>query len=780
MKKTTLVSIVCVLTSFPLLGKSTIGPRLQFLINASSQGTTGLFDLPEFEQIPVTITFSHAFDNTQLEMLERAGFSPRLYRKKPLGSRRVLVGFLQKSALNQESLQSVPDVVEIETTWRPHHEYPLLLSRTQIEADQVWQMNSPPITGKNIRVADLDTGINQFHPMFFFADGDTMAWTDVNSNDQFDPGIDGVDLNNSGSISNDEILQFIQVNSSQALTNPPGYNPSLDWIYIDQNQNLRRDYGLQNGFTENDPAYGEPIFITLDVNHNDLLDPGEKLVMLKTSKVQKVYQSDGIIRERGVDMIANEGDSYGHGTPVSGILLGGVAGVHQMAGVAPGAELLMGVNVYIADPPFIQTMEFLAPWAAAEGADIILYEDGEWIWQYMDGSSALETMIEDFHREGILQVVPAGNLATGGMHTSGIISAGDSSLAPLQVVTPLGQQTIWGTFLWSGDSAALSCQLQLPSGQWLMLPGDGRFLTPEDYQIYSQQSRSYRGTNRMDFIIKRINGLTGTFTFSLANSNSQDIIFHAYEWDDHSKWIGLTQWTNPVIDGTVTWPSTADLAFSVAAYDPRQGSQPLNNFSGRGARIDGFRLVDIAAPGSTVYSTTSSSLSYAGFTAFGGTSSAGPHVAGGAALLLELLGENRPDEIINALEHGADITQISGTLPDDSWGYGRIRLFQAAQFMLTPISSQPVPHTHDLHLDVYPNPFNSSTKLVFNPDLAGKWEILFYNIAGQLVDKRVMEVGRAGRQTVSWTVKNLSSGVFLAILKYGGHIRAIKKLSYLK
>jgi hypothetical protein len=65
-----------------------------------------------------------------------------------------------------EVLQSVPNLLEIETTWRPHHEYPLWVSRPQVETDQVWHMDSPAVTGKNVVIAYLGTGMNQFYPMF--------------------------------------------------------------------------------------------------------------------------------------------------------------------------------------------------------------------------------------------------------------------------------------------------------------------------------------------------------------------------------------------------------------------------------------------------------------------------------------------------------------------------------------------------------------------------------------------------------------------------------------
>jgi len=758
-----------------------IGPRLQFLIKAQQSGNSAFYDLPELEKIPVTFTFDRQITSEVWDILEKNGFQPHLIKDKPLRSQRVLVGYLPRPTENLTHFSHIPYLLEIETSWRPHHAYPLPVSREQIEANQVWQLGQPNITGKNVLIADLDTGINHFHPMFFFADGDTFPWIDVNANLQFDPATDGVDYDLSGLIGPDEILKYIQVSTSSAVTNPGGYNPSLDWIYLDHNQNSERDYGPGYGFTESDPGYGEPIFISLDLNGNDLLDVGELLVQLKTSKVRKVYQSNGVIRERGVDLIHNEGDSYGHGTPVSGILLGGVADIHQFAGIAPDAEMLMGVNVYILDPPFIQTMEVLAPWAAAEGANVILYEDGEWIWQYMDGSSALETMIDDFSNQGIMQVVPAGNLAGGGMHISGDIAANDSSQATLQVYQASGQQHIWGSIIWQGDSASLNFKLSIAAGGWNILPGDGSFLNIGNTQVYSFLSRSSRGTNRLDFVISATSGsLTGTFSFRLINHVGQNLSFHGYNWDDHSGWSGLTRWVGANDEGTVTWPATADQALAVAAYNPRNSQQPINSFSGRGARIDGMRLVDIAAPGSTVYSTSASSFNYAGFSAFGGTSSAGPHVAGAVALLLNLLGTPDVTLIKDAISQSADISNLSGMFPNNTWGYGRIRIHQAGQKLLTPIAIHGPPIPGEINLQVYPNPFNSVSRLRFAADKAGPWQIHVYNTLGQRMASYLIQTPTSGLYEFNINAQSWSSGLLLVILEYEGEKRAVKKISYIK
>jgi len=581
-------------------------------------------------------------------------------------------------------------------------------------------------------------------------------------------------------IDNDELLNFVAAFSATDQDVPPEYFPSLDWLYNDINNNRVRDYGAEL-FQESDPSYGEPLYIVLDMNTNDVLETGEKLVALNTCKVRKVFQTDGEIRTRGVDLINSEGDYYGHGTPVCGILAGGVAGIHQYAGIAPDAEILMGTNVYVADPPFIHTMEIFAPWAANEGADIMLYEDGEWIWQYMDGSSPMEIMINDFAVQGIIQIVPAGNLAGGGMHTSGNISGSGSKVESFTVVSNRNQRKVWGDFLWLGDSSGLSFELSDPSGGEITLTGEGNFQTLGNYEVYSYLSRSTRGTNRFDFLVWGKNKtIQSTFSFILKNNAQTNINYHAYLWDDKSSWSGKTRWNNANDDGTVTWPATADSAITVAAYNPNSNQQSLNGFSGRGARVDGKRLVDIGAPGSTVV-TTARHNKYGGYQSFGGTSSAGPHVAGAVALLLQAEPNMTSGDIRSSMCYSANQKYIGDNLPNEEWGFGRLRIFDAYNNDLAPVRFVQQNTPKDFSLSAYPNPFNSIVKIRYSIEKEQNLKMSIFNILGEEIINFGKDFYQQGIYQISWNGQDRSgnevtSGIYFINLNSGGIILSHKIL----
>ena len=89
----------------------------------------------------------------------------------------------------------------------------------QINPDDMWfttrlnetfyDKDGNVLTGKGVVIGDVDSGVDVFHPMFFFADGGDYNWIDVNGDGRFTPGKDAVDLNNNNEADQSEILRFI-------------------------------------------------------------------------------------------------------------------------------------------------------------------------------------------------------------------------------------------------------------------------------------------------------------------------------------------------------------------------------------------------------------------------------------------------------------------------------------------------------------------------------------------------------------------------------------------
>lgn len=132
--------------------------------------------------------------------------------------------------------------------------------------------------------------------------------------------------------------------------------------------------------------------------------------------------------------------------------------------------------------------------------------------------------------------------------------------------------------------------------------------------------------------------------------------------------------SNP--DTTITVPSTAIVPIAVGAYDVRDNSIYLR--SGRGFTSNGWIKPDLVAPGVGVFGAGLNNQ----FTTRDGTSVAAAITAGAVALMLEwgIVRGNYTAitsiEIKNVLIRGA-ARDSKRTYPDQSFGWGRLDLYQA-------------------------------------------------------------------------------------------------------
>jgi MYXO-CTERM domain-containing protein len=139
---------------------------------------------------------------------------------------------------------------------------------------------------------------------------------------------------------------------------------------------------------------------------------------------------------------------------------------------------------------------------------------------------------------------------------------------------------------------------------------------------------------------------------------------------------------------TIGVPAVADHCAAIGAhtdhvmtsqepwYGEPGGEGELRYYSGRGPRIDGVQKPDIAAPDNPwaaaphIPGTAQGSVSYAAVWPFGGTSGAGPHVSGVAALLAQA--GIKGDAARDAIRSGAIHDDITGTTPNADFGWGRL------------------------------------------------------------------------------------------------------------
>ncbi len=544
------------------------------------------------------------------------------------------------------------------------------------------------LTGKGITIGDVDSGLDIFHPMFFFADGGEYSWIDKNKDGSFTPGTDQIVMTIKGK-KQTITLNYIEMKnniSDYIKSDPSMFDPDMDFIYADLNNDGKREFGTNTGFTEQDPSYGEPLFTVIDKNKNGKLDPDEKLVALRTSKIKAYRQTNGVVKRRGIDLITTELTETGHCTGVTGILIGGTYGIQKLHGIAPDAELVLTQTKYDFTPRFVKNFTDQFNFLRDEGADIIFIEDGEFTYEYMDGSSEEEQMLADFTKNGKIVFTATGNLARANATMVDTLKAGEPSGFSFSAPSSTGGQKnvgVYATFLWTGN-ANIQFTLEAPDKSTATFSPDGDgSMRVGDYNVVYNKNVSSKGTSMYRFGIsqKDSNDVHGKWKMT-ANSDANTIMI-GYINDISQAWSGETHFNDHTsIFYSATYPSTADSTIKIGAYAVNNpwGDKPghIVSYSGRGPLINGQLGIDILAPGHSSLSTSPGNA----YNYFSGTSSALPHAVGTAALLLQYNRTLTNSDIRKILRNSADVTDYMGEIPNVEYGYGKLNIDNAIKYLM--------------------------------------------------------------------------------------------------
>lgn len=698
----------------------------------NSESTSIDVSFPDFQSlsevfgeiIPVVVKFENGITNSLLDTINLLDlkFSLGSHTMSHIGPYYLLDGTVS----SLETLMTMDIVTEIAAqTHAQFLESTRDVSIPEINADDVWDVIddlSRNVTGEGILIADLDSGVDWRHPDLWFADGGNWQWLDSGTpNGLFDNGTDGVDLNPDGVIMPDEVLYALDL-SRDGLFNTP-----FEWLWAD---NI-----TQNGI----PDIGEPFFIVNDTSGDGLLDLGEPLVMLGTPKTQYIFENDGTpsphmqVWERGVNLtISTHTDDSpyggGHGTSVAGVLLGGQLGYRQYVGVAPSAELMM-IRVIGDQFTWLSIEEGLVI-ANNTGADVILTEIGSWTYEYLDGSSLAEAMIDDLVAQGIPVISPSGNL--GGKDKHAMVSTAsytphliDFTIPPVDgfyITEDISEVYITVLSVDSTDFVASEFSLVISGIPINLHPGVGEwnwFLEPNvipNLNVESFTSISTRGTRMLAIWLYGVLPTTATPPWHQLNITTPDATtIHAYISDDQSSWTGGCVWMSDVSNAyQICWPSTADRTISVASYRTRNlvSSETIGgiaSFSSIGPRIDGVQKQGVAAPGGydiisdysdgsywsswyNAFGTLPFNQGIGSYRLFSGTSASGPHVAGCAALLLQL-NSSIGNQIQSIIESTARRDIYTGPSASDEWGQGKLDVLAAVTLLIDDLTP-PTIHSH--------------------------------------------------------------------------------------
>lgn len=562
--------------------------------------------------------------------------------------------------------------------------------------------------GQGVTLCDIDSMVDIFHPLLFHADGGYFAWVDVNGNGTFNVGVDGVDLDGNGSVAASEVLKKYGggvLNDDWDITEKDApYHTARHWLFQDANGNSKRDFRRTNImdktsplFPEDTPAYGEPIFIADDVNSNGVLDVGEKLLRLKTTKFKGVYLlSSGTAYMRGENLhetptILPSGEILDamHGTAVTSTLAGGEPTLNWVAGLAPKSELLLIVQDAV---DFQQSMVAALSWAKQLGTQVFVHEYGTPLGEYADGSSDWEQLLDTMTNQGTVQATAAHNFASRpGRARVNVLAGQTVTLDVVAQFTAFPYTSILGTLRWMGGQNDLEVTLTTPSTDVATLNA-GQEQTTGRHVMTGSQTVSTRGTAMVDFTYEYLNSSgtgtallpLGTYLLSMTNQSTEARDVFIYVTDDwrFSEFVGIDGEHDDTT--SMAWPSTADSAIAVAAFrvnrligvdGTAQAEGDLADYSGRGPRINGSHTISIAAPADHFAAYYYSGEYYGGgghYLPFDGTSGALPEVAGAIALLLSKEPQLTPVEVKSRLSAAGRQDSSTGTVPNDNWGVGRL------------------------------------------------------------------------------------------------------------
>ncbi len=251
---------------------------------------------------------------------------------------------------------------------------------------------------------------------------------------------------------------------------------------------------------------------------------------------------------------------------------------------------------------------------------------------------------------------------------------------------------------------------------------------------------------------------------------------------------------------TVGSPSTSFNVFSIGAFTTRTD---WVNFSGTSYSVDGtltdrasFSSIgptrdgrikpDFSAPGQLIAAAYSIDAELNPTTVLSdeivlmqGTSMSAPHFTGVVALLLEQNPNLSYEQVYEVLKNTAIIDEMTGNVPNNEFGYGRVDVHAALQTLITSAEDDNfIPGEFSLSQN-YPNPFNPSTTIEYSLPAKEFVKIKVYDVLGNEITTLVNDNKSAGKYRISFDASNLSSGVYFYRVS-AGSFQEVRKMILLR
>ena len=431
------------------------------------------------------------------------------------------------------------------------------------------------------------------------------------------------------------------------------------------------------------------------------------------------------LNRRGLLQLSHYGDDVantvtGHGTHVTGSLLGRGVNSALYKGVAPGANL---VFIKVGNDTDGTASSNAVTYAIRDAVDvyhakIINLSLGTWS-EYHDGSDQTCQAVDYATSQGASVFVAAGNNASEGWHYSGTVAA-NSTTGDIPITIASGASSYLAMNLVWYDNPQTNLSLQYYDSNHTLLAATN-----------SGQSESARLVGSALYIFNTTVS-AGTYYLRVQNASSNSQLFHIYYMGGATS----VTFSSPNPNYTICSPAEGDSAIAIGAYvtrsnwtnykgtsyscNPPENAGSIAVYSSRGPRVESGSpgKPDIVAPGSAVISSRDSiyTLGNANFDPYiikdsgsnngnppatyyvmEGTSMASPMAAGVGALLLSSNPHLSSAQIKAALETTATEKGSSGF--DNIYGWGLINANAAMSF--NPILSSFLDISHSTASNVF-------------------------------------------------------------------------------
>lgn len=469
-----------------------------------------------------------------------------------------------------------------------------------------------------------------------------------------------------------------------------------------------------------------------------------------------------------------EADTHGHGTHVAGTAAGNGMALtsKKYTGMAPESDLIIvrgGVSSF-SETNIINGLTYFNNVATALGKPIVVNMSIGGHFSAHDGTGPEEEAVDFFSNSGPGRVVAiaAGNDNGSNIHKQNIIAPGSTGTISITLGNNTSTGDIFGFLLYSNSSDDFSAVITAPGGETVTANvGEKKEqnVILNGIKVYADNLIDSSNNHRyLDFFLQRVSSSTsdvsGTWTIAITNKGISNIITNGWQYHagtsivasiiggDSNYLIGSpgaakTAITTASYSGTLSWYSNKTGTPGAYSYtDTSKRVDGLSTFSSYGPLTDGTQKPEIAAVGEIVVSalspsviTTSSSSNVDGtyYQVMSGTSMATPVVTGAIALMLQAKPSATYSEIKNALITNAQTDASTGVVPSNTWGYGKLDVYQALTSMMGNKKNKKTyineTYPYALSTNTNVNSF-TTTRLgeLFTPDMSGYLGGVYFNV----------------------------------------------------